>query len=294
MTNTEARLSPAVIRAGFAGIAAWVSVFRTRKNRPADPVPELVRPRILLASTLSCLAVAMVSGGAAAQSFPLELELEAGPAWQSSNDVEIPNDGTATRFSLAQLAGSGPWVAGRMYVTWHLSERHAVRLLAAPFSLTETGAVGGPVSFAGATYAAGSPLRATYEFDSYRMSYRWRFHSGDRTVAWFGVTAKIRDASARLAQGSTTSRKDDLGFVPLLHVAGDWRPGARWRISFDADALAGGPGRAVDASLKLGYDLGDQWSIRAGYRTLEGGADVDSVYSFAWFHYAVASVVWRG
>lgn len=247
----------------------------------------------LLALSLSGLAVTTVTGRVAAQGFPLELELEAGPAWQSYNDVEIPNDGTATRFSLADLAGTGPWAAGRMYVTWHLAERHAVRLLVAPFSLTETGEVAGPVSFAGATYAAGSPLGATYEFDSYRVSYRWRFRSGDRTAAWFGITAKVRDATVRLSQGTTTSRKDDLGFVPLLHFAGDWRPGARWRISFDADALAGGPGRAVDASLKVGYDLDDRWSIRAGYRTLEGGADVDAVYSFAWFHYAVASVVWR-
>ena len=247
----------------------------------------------LVALTLFGLAVATVSGQAAAQSSPLEIELEAGPAWQSSNDVEIPNDGTATRFSLADLAGTGPWAAGRVYVTWHLAERHALRLLLAPFSLTETGEVTGPVSFAGATYAPGSPLDATYQFNSYRVSYRWRFHSGDRTEAWFGGTAKVRDASIRLTQGSTTSRKDDLGFVPLLHLAGDWRPGDRWRISLDADALAGGPGRAVDASLKLGYDLDDRWAIRAGYRTVEGGADVDAVYSFAWLHYAMASVVWR-
>ena len=26
------------------------------------------------------------------------------------------------------------------------------------------------------------------------------------------------------------------------------------------------------------------------YRTLEGGADVDSVYSFAWLHYALVSL----
>jgi len=245
------------------------------------------------ALALTWAAAAGFSGAVTAQNSPLEVELEGGAAWQSYNDVEIPNDGTATRFSLSDLAGAGPWAAGRVYVTWHLSERHGVRLLLAPFSLTETGAAAGPLSFAGASYTGGAPLDATYTFNSYRLSYRWRFHSGDRTTAWLGLTAKVRDASIRLVQGSTTSRKDDLGFVPLLHLAGDWRPGSRWSVSFDADALAGGPGRAVDASLKLGYDLDHRWSIRAGYRTLEGGADVDPVYSFAWLHYAVASVVWR-
>jgi hypothetical protein len=37
-------------------------------------------------------------------------------------------------------------------------------------------------------------------------------------------------------------------------------------------------------------DIGERWSISAGYRTVEGGADVDEVYNFAWFHYAVASL----
>ena len=35
------------------------------------------------------------------------------------------------------------------------------------------------------------------------------------------------------------------------------------------------------------------WTVTVGYRTLEGGADVDDVYNFAWFHYAVASAVYR-
>jgi len=30
--------------------------------------------------------------------------------------------------------------------------------------------------------------------------------------------------------------------------------------------------------------------VAAGYRTVEGGADVDEVYNFAWLHYAVLSV----
>ena len=101
-------------------------------------------------------------------------------------------------------------------------------------------------------------------------------------------------SKARSNKGATTSRKDDLGFVPLLHGAAEWRPAHRWSLSIDADALAGGPGRAVDASLKLGYRVDDRWSVSAGYRTLEGGADVDSVYSFAWLHYATLSLTWRG
>jgi hypothetical protein len=228
-----------------------------------------------------------------AQQPTFELELEGGSVWQSYNDVEIPNDGTATRFSLSDLAGAGPWGAGRLYATWHVSERHSLRLLLAPLSVDGTGVPGTSLTFAGAVYAPGSPIAATYTFNSYRLTYRWQFHEGARANAWLGFTAKIRDASIALAQGATSSRKDDLGFVPLLHLAAEWQPGSRWRLSFDADALAGGPGRAVDAALKLGYDVSDRLSIRGGYRTVEGGADVESVYNFAWLHYAVASIAWR-
>jgi hypothetical protein len=241
----------------------------------------------------ACALLASQPASAYGQTGPLEIELEAGAVWQSYNDVEIPNDGTASRFSLAELAGTGPWAAGRLYVTWHLTERDDLRLLAAPFSITETGTPEGPLSFAGASYALGAPVEATYTFNSYRLSYRRRVHSGASTTAWIGFTAKLRDATVALSQGATTSRKDDLGFVPLLHVAADWRPSPLWRLALDADGLAGGPGRAVDASLKLAYEPNQEWSLNAGYRTLEGGADVEEVYSFAWLHYAVLSVAWR-
>jgi hypothetical protein len=249
------------------------------------------RPLLLLAAAAALAFVLPASGRA--QAPRIILELEGGPAWQSYNDVEIPNDGTATRFSLRDLAGNGPWPAGRLYATWSVAERHGVRLLLAPLSVTQTGVPGRDIRFAGATYSAGQPTAGTYTFNSYRLSYRYRALAGERTTAWIGLTGKIRDATIALEQGGTASRKDDLGFVPLLHVAGEWRFAPRWRAVFDADALAGGPGRAIDATAKLGYDPGERWSVLAGYRTVEGGADVEEVYNFAWLHYAALSIVWR-
>jgi hypothetical protein len=233
------------------------------------------------------------AGIAQAQTSRIELELEAGPAWISRNNAQIPNNSSATRFSLNEITGSGPWPAGRAYLTWNLSERHSLRALAAPLSITETGVLRAPVNFAGGTYAASAPLTAKYTFNSYRLSYRYRLRNTDRTRLWVGATAKIRDATVQLTQGSTSTRKDDLGFVPLLHLAGDWRATQRFVLRTDIDALAGGPGRAIDAALKVGYDRGGRVAYHAGYRTVEGGADVDEVYSFAWVHFAVASVTLR-
>lgn len=213
--------------------------------------------------------------------------------WQSYNDAQIPNDASATRFSLSGLVGKGPFPAGRAYLTWNINEKHGLRALAAPFSITESGTNSETIRFAGATFVPGAPIEATYKFNSYRLTYRYRFRNTERTTAWVGFTGKIRDANIALSQGTTRSEKDDVGFVPLLHLAADRRLTDRWVGSVDVDGLAGGPGRAIDAALKLGYRVTPRVLISGGYRTLEGGADVDEVYSFAWLHYAVASVAVR-
>jgi hypothetical protein len=242
---------------------------------------------------IGILAACLVATNALAtdlESAPLFLELEGGAVWQSSNDVQIPNDATGTRFSLVDVIGEGPWPAFRLYATWNISAKHGLRVLLAPLTITETAPLPGAVDFAGRSYVAGEPTEATYQFNSWRLSYRYRFHHGDDWTWWIGFTAKLRDAKVRLQQGTVASEKTDLGFVPLLHLAGTWRFSDSWSANLDADALAGGPGRAVDASFKFRYRFSDRWSLAAGYRTVEGGADVDEVYNFAWLHYAVASV----
>jgi len=241
-------------------------------------------PTLLLATTV----VAETTPGPL-----LEIELEGGPVWQSSNDVQIPNDEDGTRFSASEVQGSGPWPAARAMVTWNLARRHSLRALAAPLSITETGPLEGPTRFAGGSFDAAVPTEVTYRFNSWRVTYAYRLHEGHDSTWWIGFTAKVRDAEVALAQGGTRAEKTDLGFVPLLHVRGSTRLSGPWRLLLDLDALAGGPGRAIDGAVKLGYDLDDRWSLSAGYRTVEGGADVDEVYNFAWLHYAVASVIAR-
>lgn len=253
-----------------------------------------ILPTFLVASLLAALLLLSHSSPGIAQAIPrLAVELEAGPVWQSRNEIQIPNDPSGTRFSLEEVAGSGPWPSGRVYVTWNLGRRHSLRALLAPFSITETGAIPGEVRFAGGTFRPDRPVEATYQFNSWRLGYRYRFMDREDLSLWVGFTAKLRDAKVELRQEGSSARDTDLGFVPLLFLAADKRLAPRWRLLFDFDGLAGGPGRAFDTALKLGYDIGDRWGITAGYRTLEGGADVESVYSFAWLHYGVVSGVFR-
>lgn len=241
------------------------------------------------------LSVAMATAGFvfAGDQPAFVLEMEAGSTWQSGNDVQVPNTLAGTRFSLKDLAGQGPWFAGRVYFTWNISPRNGVRLLVAPLSYTETGIFDEPVDFAGASYLPEFPTEATYQFNSWRLTYRYKLKDGDRWKLWIGGSLKVRDAKIELRQGDTTSKDTDLGLVPLVYFAADYRVAERWHVVFDFDGLAGGPGRAIDLSLKLRYDVNDHWAVTAGYRMLEGGVDIDDVYNFAWFNSAVVSGVYR-
>jgi len=263
-----------------AAVARWRGMNKVR-------YPATFAPMLSVACLAVLCSVPVVRAGEAPR---FAVRIEAGPAWQSRNEVQIPNDDSGTRYSLYDLTGSGPWPAYRAYLTWRTGERHALRVLVAPFSITETVIPDRPIDFAGATYAAGVPGKATYRFNSYRLSYIYRLYESERWTWRTGFTAKVRDAKIELNQGATASRKTDLGFVPLLHVAGEWRFAPTWRLGLDADALAGGPGRAEDVALTLGRDLGEAWTLTAGYRTVEGGADVDEVYTFAWLHYVLVGI----
>ncbi len=251
---------------------------------------KLAGRQILLLALLMCAAATPVW---AQDTSPFVIDLEGGPVWQTRNKVQIPNTNAGTRFSLVDVAGKGPWPAARLYLTWNISNRHSFRILLAPLSYTETGTFTNTVNFEGESYTPGTPVDATYKFNSWRLGYRYRFLNHKRLKLSVGFTAKIRDAKIELAQGSTTSKKTDIGFVPLLYLGSDWQFAKKWYLIFDFEGLAGGPGRAFDIALKPYYAISDHFGLSFGYRTIEGGADVKSVYNFAWLHYAVLSMTFR-
>jgi hypothetical protein len=86
------------------------------------------------------------------------------------------------------------------------------------------------------------------------------------------------------------SVKENLGVVPLLYLYARYQATERFSLELEADALAAPQGRAEDVSLKGVFRLSDRVDLDLGYRLLEGGADNDEVYAFAFFNYAVAGV----
>lgn len=245
------------------------------------------------ASVLSLILASMVPWSATTAQTGTAIALEGGGVWQSRNTARIPNSDAGTRFSLRDLQGGGAEAYFRVDGTWQFGERHQLRALYAPYAITRSGIPDTALQFDGTTFAAGEPTEVHYQFDSYRLSYRYRFHHGDDWTWWGGATLKVRDASIRLRQAGTVDEYDNTGIVPLLSVVGFRRLGDRWTLVLDADGLWAPQGRALDLAVKARYAVNQNLSLGLGYRTLEGGADNDKVYTFAWQHYALAEVNWQ-
>lgn len=243
----------------------------------------------LVVATLAPVETQGQSASADDRRFAVGLEL--GPFGFSKNDVRVPGD-TGTRFDMTDLTGSGPDFFARLDGHWNINEKHSLRLVLAPLEVSGTGELARDTDFAGETFLADT-AEGTYKFNTYRLSYRYTF--ADRG-AWrwrVGFTGIVRDANIELRQGDLRANDDDVGFVPALHLSGDYRFADRWNLTLDFDGLAGGPGRLFDVALKLDYELNDHWRLGGGYRTLEGGVDNDDVYNFAWLHFAVLDVRYR-
>jgi hypothetical protein len=221
-----------------------------------------------------------------------QIDIEWVRASQGRNLVQVPNDASGSRFSLDALTGSGPVDTPRVQVSWRSGDKQEWRLLAAPLSLSGSSVSVVPIDFQGRRFLAG-PISARYQFDSWRATWRHRWIDREDLVVKVGATAKIRDASIRLKSGALEASKDNTGFVPLLHVALERPLSAQWRLEADVDALAGGPGYAVDAGVRLARNVSSGWSIHAGARYLDGGADNDEVYAFADFTSVTLGVTWR-
>lgn len=235
--------------------------------------------------------VAFVSGSASAQTpapGPFGITVEGLNVWQQRNDVRIPPE-TGTEFSLVDLLGSSSSPSVRVTAAVDLTDRQQFRVVYAPLRLTGQGTPETPISFAGTTFEP-APTEAVYQFTSYRATWSYRVYQGQTWTWRVGFTGFVRDARIALTQPGATAEDTDVGFVPLGHVSAEARLSPRWSAGFEVDASAAPQGRAIDFAATLAYQPTPRWRLFGGYRTIEGGADVDTVYAFAWLNAVVGGI----
>jgi len=207
---------------------------------------------------------------------------EYGPVYTLRNVARIPGDG-GSYIDIRNLIGrDSASNASRVQIEVP-ARKGTFRLYYAPLSIHGQGTLGEASTFKDVTFASGVPTDALYEFRSYRLTYRqpWKHTSGWNLE--LGGTLKVRDATISLRQQTVSAAEANIGWVPLVHLSGSKRLSPRTTMSFDLDALGGGPGRAIDLGVRASYFVGNDYTAGVGIRTIEGGADVPRVFNFAWF-----------
>lgn len=220
------------------------------------------------------------------------IDLETGLASVGSCDFRIPGN-TGTEVSLTDDFDVDSIVFSRYRVSYLPTPDHTWSVLVAPLEFSGTGVVGSDVDFNDVTFPAGSSLRATYKFNSYRLTYRRNYHTDQPFSYGLGATLKVRDAAIGLSGNGLSSRYEDLGLVPLLSFFAQWQFADRAAVLLDGDAMAAPQGRAEDVMLALTYRLTPETTVRAGYRIVEGGTDNDKVYNFALINYGLLGAEYR-
>ncbi len=248
---------------------------------------KLNRLFILVMTVLATAAATPAAGNR-----PWTVELEGGAVFSGYNDVRIPN-GSGTLFSLSEDLDIAAKAYFRLRFSFAISRRHELSLLYAPLTLKAKGTLPAAIYFAGALFPQGAAVDGVYTFNSYRLTYRYRWVDRPRLRLDIGFTAKVRDAEIALAAPGIAANKANVGFVPLLHLRLDWNWGAKLGLLLEADAAAAKQGRAEDVLLALNWRLSPRARLRFGYRFVEGGADVDEVYNFAWIHYIAVGLAFN-
>jgi hypothetical protein len=233
-----------------------------------------------------CLAFLLLSGPVVHAQ--LRLDLESGLVLGTPyNEVRIPNTG-GTLVDLSTELSAKPTAFYRIRLGYTINNRHTISALYAPLTVRYDGAFDRDVNYNSLIFPAGQATRVNYTFNSYRLTYRYDIVADERWRVGLGFTGKIRDANVQFTN-ETSNRDtnfDNLGFVPLINFYVSYRPTQRLGLLLEGDALGARQGRAEDIFAGATYQLSDTFGLKAGYRVVEGGANVDTIYNFTWINYA--------
>ena len=235
--------------------------------------------------TIKCAIMLLcLSGRIGYSSARFRFDFESGRATAGYSDIRIPGT-TGTLISFSEELETEPTMFIRGRFTWYFGRSNSLSILVAPLTLNASGSVDREVIFEGESFDPNVDLDGVFRFNSYRLSYQHYWFLGDNVDAGLGITAKIRDAAISLEDATRRSEKTNIGFVPLIRFSLVWRFISPFAFVLDGDALAAPQGRAEDISIAIQGDVTDRMSLRMGYRVLEGGSDVDEVYSFTWINF---------
>lgn len=207
-------------------------------------------------------------------------------AFGARNDLKCPNDGVGTMLSLpGDLQRNNAAVLSPRIEFEYVFRRHHFMLTGVFVSEGFSGTAPSELRFCDAVFDAGTMVNADYRFNTYRFTYRYGLVKRPKFAFEIGATLLVRDARIAMNGVSGSDSFSNLGVVPLVSYRIAWMPMPQLSVYSEGDALASKYGRAEDIFAGVKYDVSPHIGVIAGYRLLEGGSDVASVYTFAMYHF---------
>jgi hypothetical protein len=216
-----------------------------------------------------------------------KIDVQGGTLTVLSNYSQIPNDiGTEVNLDADTIANY------RIYLSTIINNKHEIRFLYAPLSYDIDFIPTDNIRFEDSLLLMGLETQALYKFNSYRLSYIYHFDQVGVAQFRVGFTAKIRDAETALTQGDISESFTDLGFVPLLHLGAKFEISKKVFLDLEAEGSWAPQGYAVDGRFTLGYQVNKNLALGAGVGYLDGGANIQSVNTFARLFYAYGKIIY--
>lgn len=214
----------------------------------------------------------------------LALHAELGLLWPASHTIQFGREGS--RIDYVTDGGQEnlfPFL--RISADLELFKRHEFVLLYQPLQLVTTQTAREEIRVYNTRYAAGTPMRFTYGFDFWRLSYLYDFNDAPETEIAIGASLQIRNATiiTEAVDGSQSNETRNIGPVPVLKGRFRTDLGTAFWVGAEADGfyapiryLNGGAtdvvGAIVDASLRGGLHLTPGVDTFLNLRYLGGGA----------------------
>jgi hypothetical protein len=216
-----------------------------------------------------------------------QLTIQAGITSLNRNLIQQPFNTTGTRFD-GTANSSSVQIIPQMSLTYPLNNKDELKFQVLPFSYSTTlDKSNSNLNYNGVSFDASKPTTLDYKFNGYRGTWRRTVFENKNHQLQLGGTLNIRDAKIEVSQVGKKSQDDDIGVVPLLHIASQHRFNDTQKITTEIDGSWAKQGYVVDATIQYVHKLDANIDALVGYRYFSGGVSMDtsknSLYNSAAF-----------
>lgn len=208
-------------------------------------------------------------------------------------------DSTMTTFDYVSMGGQDRlFPFARYSVGATIAGRHRAWFTYQPFELVTNVKLQDDVLIGTSEFLEGTPMEITYSFPFYRFSYTYDvLGKYDHAVLGLGMVLQIRNVSLQfkaLTDSTSTGDQDlfvsnNVGLVPALAIYSEYRFPFGLNLSADiagsyaSSSLFNGAdfdfeGSILDASLRMGYQVADNWELFGTARFFGGTSNGTSQY----------------